>query len=274
MTDTPDLTYNKTIVRTTLTQLNCDVEPAEEVLAKLPTESEYLIACLLEAERKYIENMEIMIKFYVEIVEEAPNWMPNNLIRHKIRLFGNIEEILKFHKMVFYPDLLKNFKSALEITKMIIHHIQRDSFDPYVTFGILDKQTRCWRQHFERFLNKIQTTCGKKFKHEPTEQLAKYQKFLQLIQKEVELQSDVKVFKEAENKIHLLLVKISNAFGIYDEFQANCFRLPVHLQIEVMNMMNREFNFELNKPLLFIVPPHDVLLGYQAPVSKILFIAV
>ena len=262
LTETPDLTDHKINYDKILTQVEC----AEE-LAEPTTESDYLIARLLETERKYIEDMEIMVTNYVELVETAPIWMPSNLIGHKIRLFGNIEEILKFHKMVFYPELLKNFKNALEITKIIIKHIKMDSFEPYITFGILDKQTKCWRQYFLRFLNKVQKTCGKKFKLEPTEHLAKYQKFLQLIQKEVDQQSSAKVFKEAENKIHLLLVKISNAFGIYDEFQANCYKLPVHLQIEVMNMMNSEFNFDLNKPLLFIVPHYDKSLGYQAPVS-------
>lgn len=271
---TLDINDNETINSTILTKLECDVKPAEEIIAKLPTESEYLIACLLEAERKYIEDMEFMVKNYVEVVEAAPNWMPNNLIGHKIRLFGNIEEVLKFHKMVFYPELLTHFSSALDITKMIINHIQKDSFDPYITYGILDKQTRCLQQHFVGFLHKVQSKCGKRFKHEPTEHLAKYQKFLQLIQKEVEQQPSVKVFKEAESKIHLLLVKISNAFGIYDEIQATCLQLPIHLQIEVMNMMNREFDYKLNKPTFFIVPPYDELLGYQAPVSKILFITV
>ncbi|CAO1327978.1 unnamed protein product [Diamesa tonsa] len=264
-----DLNDNETINSTILTKLECDVAPPEEILAKLPTESEYLIACLLESERKYIEDMEIMMTNYVEVVEAAPDWMPNNLIGHKIRLFGNIEEILKFHKMVFYPELLTNFNSALEITKMIINHIQRGSFDFYITYGTIDKQTRCWQQHFVGFMNEVQAKCGKKFKHEPTEHLAKYQKFLQLIQKEVEQQASIKVFQEAENKIHLLLVRISNAFGIYDELQATCLEVPIHLQIEVMNMMNQEFGLTLNKPTLFIVPRSDELLGYQAPLGKL-----
>ena len=262
-----DLNDNETINSIILTKLESEVEPDEEILAKLPTESEYLIACLLEAERKYIEDMEIMVTNYVEVVEAAPDWMPNNLIGHKIRLFGNIEENLNFHKMVFYPELLTNFDSALEITKMIINHIQKGSFDFYITYGIIDKQTRSWQQHFVEFLNEVQSTCGKKFRHEPSEHLAKYQKFLQLIQKEVEHQTSFKVFQEAENKIHLLLVKISNAFRIYDELQATCLEVPIPMQIEVMNMMNREFHFLLNKPVLFIVPRYDRELGYQAPVS-------
>ncbi|CAO1366496.1 unnamed protein product [Diamesa serratosioi] len=259
--EAPQTLHQKEQFTSTETQPKCDVETAG---------SDYLITHLLENERQYIKDMEVMVKCYVDLVESAPKWMPENLIGHKIRLFGNIEEILKFHKMVFYPELLKNHNSALEIAKLIISHIQSDSFDPYITSGILDKQTKCWRQHFQRFLTKVEKTCGKKFKPEPTEHLAKYQKFLQLIQMEVDQQSSAKMFKEAENKIHLLLVKISDAFGIYDEFQGSCHKLPVQLQIQVMNMMNQELNYDLNKPLLFIVPRYDVLSGgYQAPLGKL-----
>lgn len=256
-----------------LTQLECDIGPALENEANVPTESEYLIARLVEDERKYIEDMEMMIKNYVEVVDAAPNWMPKTLIGHKIRLFGNIEEILKFHKMVFYPQLLKNTDSALKITKIIIIHIIGDAFEPYITFGILQKQIRSWQKQFQVFLDQVQTNCGIKYKYEPNEQLAKYQKFLQLIQKETDQQSSVKLFQKAENKIHLLLVKISNTSKIYYELQSYCLRIPVKFQIELMNMVNQKYGFDLKKPQLFIIPRYDRLyLAYQEPVSKILFI--
>lgn len=257
---------------TILTQLECVFKPALEIEANLPTESEYLIARLVEDERKYIEDMEMMVKNYVEVVEAAPIWMPRTLIGHKIRLFGNIEEIFKFHKMVFYPQLLENSDSALKISKIIIIHIIGDAFEPYITFGILHKQIRSWQQQFQVFLDKVQTNCGIKYKYEPNKQLAIYQKFLQLIQKEADQQSSVEVFQKAENKIHLLLVKISNTFKIYYELQSYCLSIPVTFQIELMNMVNQKYGFDLNKPQLFIIPRDDRL--YQEPVSKLLLIII
>ncbi|XP_055685708.1 kalirin isoform X2 [Lutzomyia longipalpis] len=67
---------------------------------------EFIMAELMQTERTYVKDLEICIKYFMREMESGSN-VPQGLVGKKDVLFGNMEEIWKFHEQIFLKELEK-----------------------------------------------------------------------------------------------------------------------------------------------------------------------
>lgn len=100
--------------------------------------------------------MEKGIKNYVRALDKKE--LPKTLRGQKFRIFGNIENIYKFHKLEFLPKLKSCNENISEIADTFITYLQKDYFYIYVLFAINSKKSeRICNNHIEFFLERINT---------------------------------------------------------------------------------------------------------------------
>ncbi|VDK41952.1 unnamed protein product [Anisakis simplex] len=62
---------------------------------------------LIKSEKDYIEDMRNCISYYLSAYRNAGNSIPATLRNKERELFGNMEQLYKFHSEVFLPELIK-----------------------------------------------------------------------------------------------------------------------------------------------------------------------
>ena len=56
---------------------------------------------MLETERSYVKDLESAVQCFLIPMRRDPDQVPPPLLAHTDVLFGNVEEILAFHKSIF-----------------------------------------------------------------------------------------------------------------------------------------------------------------------------
>lgn len=109
-----------------------------------------IIKELLENEQSYVDSLERGIKNYVGALDKSD--IPKTLRGQKFRIFGNVENIYKFHKFEFLPKLIECNENVSEIADTFISYLQKDYFYGYVLYAINSKKSeRLCNNHVEFF---------------------------------------------------------------------------------------------------------------------------
>ena len=71
---------------------------------------EFIIAELLETERSYVKDLDSTVHCFLLPMRRDPDQVPGPLKAKEDLIFGNIEEILQFHKSIFLKVRYKENK--------------------------------------------------------------------------------------------------------------------------------------------------------------------
>lgn len=67
----------------------------------------FIMAELLQTERTYVKDLETCIRSFLEETRSGKGIVPPGLLNRESTIFGNMEEIYKFHCDVFLKELEK-----------------------------------------------------------------------------------------------------------------------------------------------------------------------
>ena len=105
---------------------------------------------LLENEQSYVDTLERGIKNYVTSLDKEK--IPPTLRGQKFRIFGNIENIYRFHKLEFLPQLVECNENVTLIADTFVSFLKKDFFYGYVLYAINSKKSeKICNQHVEFF---------------------------------------------------------------------------------------------------------------------------
>uniref|UniRef100_A0A336L0L3 CSON003029 protein n=1 Tax=Culicoides sonorensis TaxID=179676 RepID=A0A336L0L3_CULSO len=92
---------------------------------------EFIMAELLQTERAYVKDLETCIKVFLYELRNGNN-VPNSLIDKEPAIFGNLEEIYKFHNEIFLRELEKYETMAEDVGHCFVTWASK--FDMYVFY--------------------------------------------------------------------------------------------------------------------------------------------
>lgn len=200
---------------------------------------EFIMAELMQTERTYVKDLETCIKFFLRELESGAN-VPAGLVGKKDLLFGNMEEIFKFHDQIFLRELEKYETMPEDVGHCFVTWALK--FDMYVHYCKNKPLSNTLMvQHGGTYFEELQ----KKHKIEhplaaylikPVQRITKYQLLLKDLQSCCEegqgeirdgLEVMLNVPKKANDAMHLSLlencdIKIDNLGDVVlqDSFQA------------------------------------------------------
>lgn len=96
------------------------------------TRKEFVMAELLATERTYVQDLETCIRVYLKGYREAGNKLPVGIRDKEAIIFGNIEEIHRFHKNTFLKELEKYEAMPEDVGHCFVTWAK--SFDVYVEY--------------------------------------------------------------------------------------------------------------------------------------------
>ena len=67
----------------------------------------FIMAELLETERSYVKDLECAINCFLRPLQRGDKDVPAPIQGKEAVIFGNVEEILNFHKSIFLKELVK-----------------------------------------------------------------------------------------------------------------------------------------------------------------------
>ena len=75
---------------------------------------EFIMAELLETERSYVKDLETAVHCFLLPMKSDPDSVPTPLKNQDGVIFGNVEEILQFHKTIFQIGSLKKYNIIVD----------------------------------------------------------------------------------------------------------------------------------------------------------------
>ncbi|XP_040567429.1 triple functional domain protein isoform X3 [Lepeophtheirus salmonis] len=93
---------------------------------------EFIMAELLETERSYVKDLETAISSFLGPMKTSPDSVPGPLKGKEDIIFGNVEEILGFHKSIFLKELEKYESMPEDVGHCFVTWALK--FDSYVTY--------------------------------------------------------------------------------------------------------------------------------------------
>ena len=87
---------------------------------------EFIMAELLDTERSYVKDLELTVKCFKQPLEAGGPDVPQQLRGKTDVVFGNIEEILLFHKSTFLKELEKYETMAEDVGHCFVTWVRRD----------------------------------------------------------------------------------------------------------------------------------------------------
>lgn len=96
------------------------------------TRKEFVMAELLTTERTYVQDIETCIKVYLKGYRDADGKLPHGIKDKETVLFGNIEDIYRFHKNTFLKELEKYETMPEDVGHCFVTWAK--SFDVYVEY--------------------------------------------------------------------------------------------------------------------------------------------
>lgn len=108
-----------------------DTKEINEEKRKSARRKEFIMAELLQTERAYVKDVETCIKVFLYELRNGNN-VPNSLIDKEPAIFGNLEEIYKFHNEIFLKELEKYETMAEDVGHCFVTWASK--FDMYVFY--------------------------------------------------------------------------------------------------------------------------------------------
>lgn len=96
------------------------------------TRKEFVMAELLSTERSYVQDLETCVRVYLKGYRDAASKLPNGIKDKEAIIFGNIEQILRFHKNTFLKELEKYEQMPEDVGHCFVTWAK--SFDVYVEY--------------------------------------------------------------------------------------------------------------------------------------------
>lgn len=96
------------------------------------TRKEFVMAELLSTERTYVKDLDTCIRVYLKGYREAGSKLPAGIKDKESIIFGNIEDILRFHKNTFLKELEKYELMPEDVGHCFVTWAK--SFDVYVEY--------------------------------------------------------------------------------------------------------------------------------------------
>ena len=143
---------------------------------------EFIMAELLETERSYVKDLESAVHCFLLPMKSDPNSVPGPLKGQESVIFGNVEEILQFHKSIFLIALEKYEAMPEDVGHAFVTWAPK--FDSYVKYCTnKPHSTQLLVQHGGQYFENLQ----RKFQLEhpiaaylikPVQRITKYQLLL------------------------------------------------------------------------------------------------
>lgn len=184
------------------------------------TRKEFVMAELLSTERTYVQDLETCIKVYLNGYREAGSRLPAAIKDKESILFGNVEEIYRFHKNIFLKELEKYEAMPEDVGHCFVTWAK--SFDVYVEYcRNKPESNQLIVQHSSTFFDELQqenqvTHPVSAYLIKPVQRITKYQLLLKdLLQSCDEIgQNEIKdglevmmsVPKKANDAMHLSML--------------------------------------------------------------------
>lgn len=146
------------------------------------TRKEFVMAELLTTERTYVQDLETCISVYLKGYRDATKSLPVGIRDKELIIFGNIEEIHKFHKSIFLKELEKYEMMPEDVGHCFVTWAK--SFDVYVEYcKNKPESNQLIVQHSESFFENLQqkhnvTHPVSAYLIKPVQRITKYQLLL------------------------------------------------------------------------------------------------
>lgn len=146
------------------------------------TRKEFVMAELLTTERTYVQDMETCIKVYLKGYRDAGSKLPPGIKDKESILFGNIEDIYRFHKNTFLKELEKYEAMPEDVGHCFVTWAK--SFDVYVEYcRNKPESNQLIVQHSASFFDELQqksqvTHPVSAYLIKPVQRITKYQLLL------------------------------------------------------------------------------------------------
>lgn len=196
--------------------LNISIEQKRKSL----TRKEFVMAELLTTERTYVQDLETCIRVYLKGFRDAGQNIPPGIKNKESILFGNIEEIYRFHKNTFLKELEKYEAMPEDVGHCFVTWAK--SFDVYVEYcRNKPESNQLIVQHSGQFFDELQKNYQvmhpvSAYLIKPVQRITKYQLLLKDLlqscdesgQNEIKdgLEVMMSVPKKANDALHLSLL--------------------------------------------------------------------
>lgn len=146
------------------------------------TRKEFVMAELLTTERTYVQDLDTCIRVYLKGYREAGNKLPQGIKDKESILFGNIEDIHRFHKNTFLKELEKYEAMPEDVGHCFVTWAK--SFDVYVEYcKNKPESNQLIVQHSASFFDELQqqnqvTHPVSAYLIKPVQRITKYQLLL------------------------------------------------------------------------------------------------
>uniref|UniRef100_A0A6G1S724 Kalirin n=1 Tax=Aceria tosichella TaxID=561515 RepID=A0A6G1S724_9ACAR len=184
------------------------------------TRKEFVMAELLSTERTYVQDLENCIGVFLRGYREAGSSLPPGIKDKESIIFGNIEEIYKFHKNTFLKELEKYEMMPEDVGHCFVTWAK--SFDVYVEYcKNKPESNQLIVQHSDSFFENLQrkhqvTHPVSAYLIKPVQRITKYQLLLKDLQQSCDgsgqneikdgLEVMMSVPKKANDAMHLSML--------------------------------------------------------------------
>ncbi|XP_046401247.1 triple functional domain protein [Ischnura elegans] len=217
-----------------------DLKELNEEKRRSARRKEFIMAELLQTERTYVKDLEACTRYFLEEMRNGGSTVPAPIQGKDNIIFGNMEEILEFHRSIFLKELEKYETMPEDVGHCFVTWAQQ--FDMYVKYCKNKPESNSLLvQHGGTFFEELQ----KKHKVEhpiaaylikPVQRITKYQLLLKDLQSCCEegqgeikdgLEVMLNVPKKANDAMHLSLLegcdvsldKLGDEVVLQDTFQ-------------------------------------------------------
>ena len=182
---------------------------------------EFILAELLETERTYVKDLETAVNCFLKpMLVNNGHGVPPQLRGKEDIIFGNVEEILSFHKSIFLKELEKYETMPEDVGHCFVTWAQR--FDSYVDYCTnKPHSTQLLVQHGGAYFEGLQRRFGLEhpiaaYLIKPVQRITKYQLLLKDLlsccdQEQGELKEGLEVClnvpKKANDALHLSMLE-------------------------------------------------------------------
>ena len=109
-----------------------EIKELNEEKRKSARRREFIMAELLETERSYVKDLETAVHCFLLPMKSDPDSVPTPLKNQDGIIFGNVEEILQFHKTIFLKALEKYEAMPEDVGHAFVTWAPK--FDSYVKY--------------------------------------------------------------------------------------------------------------------------------------------
>lgn len=107
---------------------------------------EQVMTELIETEKDYVDDLECIINGYIKQFEQAGNKIPAELHGKKTVIFGNIEQIYRFHCYDFLSELEANKDQPSQVGGLFF--TKSTEFEMYATYCKNQPSSEALRMHY------------------------------------------------------------------------------------------------------------------------------